>query len=105
MLNKPITKFKGKGDNVVAKGHPKYQDGMVLVNPSQGFEGVPEDVWEFHIGGYQVCEKWLKDRRERELSAEDIVHYGKVVVSLRETIRLMAEVDAVIDVHGGWPMK
>jgi len=105
VLNKPITKFKGKGDNVVAKGHPKYQDGMVLVNPSQGFEGVPEDVWEFHIGGYQVCEKWLKDRRERELSAEDIVHYGKVVVSLRETIRLMAEVDAVIDVHGGWPMK
>ena len=62
-------------------------------------------MWEFKVGGYQVCEKWLKDRRERELSAEDIVHYGKVVVSLRETIRLMAEVDAVIDVHGGWPMK
>ena len=64
VLNKPITKFKGKGDNVVAKGHPKYQDGVVLVNASQGFEGVPKDVWEFHIGGYQVCEKWLKDRRE-----------------------------------------
>lgn len=104
-LNKPITKFKGKGDNVVAKGHPKYQDGVVLVNSSQGFEGVPEDVWEFHIGGYQVCEKWLKDRRERELSTEDIVHFGKVVVALRETIRLMVEVDAVIDVHGGWPIK
>ncbi len=105
VLNKPITKFKGKGDNVVAKGHPKYQDGVVLVNASQGFEGVPADVWEFHIGGYQVCEKWLKDRRERELSAEDIVHYGKVVVALKETIRLMAEVDGVIDVHGGWPVK
>ncbi len=60
---------------------------------------------KFHIGGYQVCEKWLKDRRERELSTEDIVHYGKVVVSLRETIRLMAEVDGVIDVNGGWPVK
>ena len=79
--------------------------GTVLVNATQGFEGVPEDVWEFHIGGYQVCEKWLKDRRGRELSAEDILHYQKVVVSLRETIRLMKEVDAAIDVHGEWPMK
>ncbi len=104
-LNKPITKFKGKGDNVVAKGHPKYQDGVVLVNSSQGFEGVPEDVWEFHIGGYQVCHKWLKDRRGWELSVEDITHYQKVVVSLKETIRLMSEVDAVIEAHGGWPMK
>jgi predicted helicase len=104
-LNKPITKFKGKGDNIVAKGHPKYQDGVVLVNASQGFEGVPEDVWEFHIGGYQVCEKWLKDRRERELSAEDIVHYGKVVSALGETIRIMKEVDGVIKVNGGWPVK
>lgn len=52
---------------------------------------------------YQVCEKWLKDRHERELFAEDIEHYQKVVVALKETIRLMKEVDAVIDVHGGWP--
>lgn len=54
----------------------------------------------------RVCEKWLKDRRGRELSAEeDIEHYQKVVVSLKETIRLMKEVDAVINVHGGWPVK
>ena len=53
----------------------------------------------------QVCEKWLKDRHERELSAVDIVHYGKVVPALGETIRLMAEVDEVIDVNGGWAMK
>jgi hypothetical protein len=55
--------------------------------------------------GYQVCEKWLKDRRGRELSAEDILHYQKMVVALKETIRLMREVDRVIEVHGGWPMK
>jgi type I restriction-modification system DNA methylase subunit len=105
VLNKPIAKFKGKGDNVVAKGHPKYQVGAVLINSSQCFECVPEDVWEFHIGGYQVCEKWLKDRRGRELSEEDIVHYQKVVVALKETIRLMREIDEVIEVHGGWPIK
>jgi hypothetical protein len=49
--------------------------------------------------------KWLKDRRERELSAENIVRYGKVVSALGETIRIMREVDGVIEVHGGWAIK
>jgi hypothetical protein len=68
-----------------------------------GFEGVPEDVWNFHIGGYQVCAKWLKDRKGRTLSKDDIAHYQKIVVALSETIRLMAEIDTVIGKHGGWP--
>jgi hypothetical protein len=75
----------------------------VYINPSRYFESVPEDVWKFHIGGYQVCEKWLKDRRGRVLSDEDIAHYQKIVVALKETIRLMAEIDKVIEAHGGWP--
>lgn len=70
---------------------------------TRGFEGVPENVWQFHIGGYQVCEKWLKDRKHRKLSQADIEQYQKIVVALSETIRLMAEIDKVIDSHGGWP--
>jgi hypothetical protein len=66
---------------------------------------VPEAVWNFYIGGYQVCGKWLKDRRGRALSEQDIAHYQRVVVALRETIRLMTEVDEVIEAHGGWPLK
>ena len=62
-----------------------------------------EDVWNFHIGGYQVCEKWLKDRKGRTLSKDDIAHYQKIVVALAETIRLMKEIDEVIEQHGGWP--
>jgi len=72
------------------------------INDEQGFAGVPEAVWEFHVGGYQVCHKWLKDRRGRELSAEDKAHYAKVVVALKETTRLMGEIDAAIP---GWPME
>ena len=68
-----------------------------------GFKGVPEAVWEFHIGGYQVCEKWLKDRKGRTLSKGDIDHYNKIVVALSDTIRLMKKIDEVIDEHGGWP--
>jgi len=68
-----------------------------------GFCGVPEAVWNFHIGGYQVCEKWLKDRKDRTLSKDDIAHYQKIVVALNETIRLMRKIDVVIEQHGGWP--
>lgn len=70
---------------------------------SIGFRGVPEDVWNFHIGGYQVCHKWLKDRKGRTLSADDLTHYHCIVIALHETIRLMKEIDKVIDQHGGWP--
>ncbi len=70
---------------------------------SCGFMGVPENVWNFHIGGYQVCHKWLKDRKGRTLTAEDLTHYHRIVVALSETIRLMAEIDDVIEQYGGWP--
>jgi SOS-response transcriptional repressor LexA len=68
-----------------------------------GFHGVPEEVWDLHIGGYRVCEKWLKDRKGRTLSDDEIDHYQKIVVALAETIRLMKEIDEVIEAHGGWP--
>ena len=59
-------------------------------------------MWDFHIGGYQVCEKWLKDRRGRTLSYDDTTHYQKIIVALKETIRLMAEIDAAIP---KWPIN
>jgi type I restriction-modification system DNA methylase subunit len=89
----------------VEKGYPKFVESKVHVNDRDYFAGVPNNVWEFHIGSYQVCEKWLKDRRGRQLSAEDIAHYQKIIVALKETIRLMGEVDAAIESAGGWPIK
>jgi predicted helicase len=68
-----------------------------------GFRGVPDDVWNFHVGGFQVCEKWLKDRRGRILSKSDIEQYQKIVVALGETIRLMRGIDETVVKHGGWP--
>jgi len=84
-----------------------HTKNTVWINKAQtsGFRSVPENVWNFHIGGYQICEKWLKDRKGRPLSDEDITHYGKIVIALSETIRLMKEIDAVIEKHGGWPLK
>ena len=70
---------------------------------TMGFKGVSEEVWDFQIGGYQVCHKWLKDRKGRTLSNEDVAHYQKMVVAVSETIRSMAAIDEIIDAHGGWP--
>ena len=62
---------------------------------TNGFRGVPEEVWNFHIGGYQVCQKWLKDRKGRTLEFEDILHYQKIIKALAETERIMGEIDGV----------
>jgi len=80
------------------------KDKRVYVNKGQFFEGVEKEVWEFMIGSYQVCEKWLKDRKkaERALSTDDLKHYMKIIVSLRETIRVMKEIDQAIP---SWPLE
>ncbi|MBC8275205.1 MAG: DNA methyltransferase [Chloroflexi bacterium] len=105
-LNTFITKWRGAIPSAEIE-KVTYADNAVWINKAQteGFPGVPEDVWNFHIGGYHVCHKWLDDRRKakRRLSADDITHYQKIVVALNETIRLMAEIDKVIEQHGGWP--
>lgn len=102
-LAHPITEYLGGRAPEVEK--VSWSKDTVWLDKAQttGFKGVCGEVWNFHIGGYQVCEKWLKDRKGRTLSKEDIAHYQKIVVALSETIRLMNEIDEVIEQHGGWP--
>ena len=69
--------------------------GKVWINEEQYFGNVPLTAWEFYIGGYQPAQKWLKDRRDRELSFDDIRHYQKIIVALTETDRIMQEIDEV----------
>ena len=97
-LDNLITEFvEGTGNRTVDPGHPKYENGAVIINKKgDKFTGVPEEVWNFYVGGYQPCQKWLKDRKGRRLSDEDILHYQKIVISLKETIELMAKIDEAI---------
>lgn len=112
-LDRPMTSYTGPTDPQVTR--VGWSDNTVWLdvaaqNKSQkaqpgtiGFKGVPEALWNFHIGSYQVCEKWLKDRRGRVLTSDDISHYQRIVVALQETLRIMGEIDKVINGHGGWP--
>jgi len=94
--------FCGKDDNSVEKAQYTDADQRVWVNANQYFDAVPKNVWEFHVGGYQSCQKWLKDRKGRTLSYDDMQHYRKIVIAQAETIRLMAEIDGLIP---GWPLS
>lgn len=93
----------GWSDGGVWLDAPVTRTGQIARTGTIGFKGVSEDVWNFHIGGYQVCEKWLNYRKGLKLSTDDIAHFQKVIVAISETIRLMAEIDKVIEAHGGWP--
>jgi hypothetical protein len=99
----PEVRRVGWGDDTVWLDAAGTKKGQPASPGTIGFRGVPEAVWNFRIGGYQVCEKWLKDRSGRALSNGDIAHYQKIVVALAETVRLMQEIDEVIEQHGGWP--
>ena len=94
-------KFDIPGSGVVEKVRYDEKAQRVYINKEQYFEGVTPAVWNFHIGGYQVCKKWLKDRKGRTLTYDELTHYQKVIVALKETIRLMAEIDGLIP---GWPV-
>jgi Type ISP C-terminal specificity domain len=76
-----------------AQGERILETGRAMVNPDQYFEDVPLGAWEFHIGGYQPAQKWLKDQKGRALSFEDVMHYQKIINILTETDRIMQEME------------
>lgn len=95
-LNEPITTFSIPGDDVLEK--PRFEGneiGRVWINKQQYFEGVPKLAWEFYVGGYQPAQKWLKDRKGRKLTTDDLVHYQKIIKVLVETNRLMQDINQV----------
>ena len=86
-------RFEGEGDAVVSK--VRYAGGHVWINATQHFTDVPEAVWNYEIGAYQVCEKWLRDRKGNPLSHAEVRHYCAILVAIAETLQIMAEIDEV----------
>lgn len=92
-LDDLITTYPVDGDHEVIK--PRYEEGKVWINESQYFGGVPNVAWNFYIGGYQPAQKWLKDRKGRNLSVDDIMHYQRIIVALTETDKIMKQIDEI----------
>ncbi|MHB8562965.1 MAG: type ISP restriction/modification enzyme [Acidiferrobacteraceae bacterium] len=102
------TRYPEAGDNQVEAVH--YAEpaddvpGRVWINQQQYFDNVAPEVWGYHIGGYQVCQKWLKDRKGRQLSYDDLTHYQGIVAALARTIELQADIDEAVEGCGGFPL-
>jgi len=94
-IDSPMVKLQGKGDNKVEKLRYDEKEKRVYFNQSRYFEGIIEDAWQYQIGGYQVCDKWLKDRKGRRLSLDDIRHYCWIVTSLSKTIKIQKAIDDI----------
>ena len=94
---KDVAVFNHKGNDTIeqcvyVEASDDHPSG-VRINAAQTFDNIPSEVWEFYIGGYQPAQKWLKDRKGRTLSFDDIEHYRKIISVLIETNRLMKEID------------
>ena len=94
-LDKAISKFPNKGSNKVEK--LKYENEHVRINKEQYFDGVKDEVWNYRIGGYQICEKWLKDRKGRTLNLDEIRTYFKIVTALANTIKIQKTIDTLYE--------
>jgi len=111
-----VTAYRGPKDPEVVRvgwsddtvwldaGRTSAREGHLATVPGAiGFKGVPKEVWDFLVGGYRVCHKWLDERKGFTLSEDDVSHYLKIVGAIWGTIRLTEEIDVVIERHGGWP--
>ena len=96
-LDKPVARFQGKEDNRINKLRYDNKTGLFYINETQYFEGIKPEVFEYQIGGYQVCEKWLKDRKERLLTLDEIQTYCRIVTSLQKTIAIQKAIDEVYE--------
>ena len=84
------------------KGFPQYRDAAVWLDRATSLHPVAKEVWEFRVGTYQVCRKWLRDRHDRELTPDDLQHYCRILASVAESLRIMAQIDQTINAFGGW---
>ena len=91
--------YDANNDNIVLSRKFVENDndtGRVYINETQYFDNVPKDVWEMFISGYQVADKWLKDRLNKKLTNEEIIHYQKMIVAIKRTIEIQEDIDNII---------
>lgn len=93
LLDVPLPHYQGHGGNQIEKRDYHDDSNRLYINESQYFDKVRPKVWNYYIGGYQVLDKWLKDRIGRELSLDDQLHYRKIITALSETIKLQKRID------------
>ena len=92
-LDHPMVKYRGTGEDIIEKPIFDEKNQCVFINKTKYFDGIPKEVWEYHIGGYKVLEKYLKDRKERQMS--DPATYCRIATAVALTIEAQKGIDIV----------
>ena len=92
-MNKPLAKFEGQGLGEVKKREYNEKEKRLYINENQYFSGIEPQVWNYYIGGYQVLDKWIKDRVGRYLNDDEVEHYLKIISAISKTIDIQREID------------
>ena len=100
-----ISTYPIPGSDIVEQVKYNENHQQIWINSEQYFDQVPQQIWNFYIGGYQVCQKWLKDRKGRQLNFDDISHYQNIISIISETIKIMEDIDQIIEKYGGFPLE
>lgn len=95
-LAKLTATFPVVGTNEIEK--IEYKNGKVYINTIQYFDGIDREVFDLYIGGYQPAQKWLKDRKGKALSFDEVLHYQKIIKSIEQTISIMKSIDSVFNI-------
>jgi predicted helicase len=101
-LNTPSCKYPVGGDHRVERVEYDEKAQRVWINGAQYFEPVPPEVWAYRVGGYQVCHKWLDDRKGATLPYDERLTYQKMITALERTLALQAQIDAVARAAWEW---
>lgn len=93
-LDPPVAKYQGSGTNDrIDKITYKEDEQRIYINKDKYFEGIAPEVWDYHIGGYQVLHKYLKDRKGRNM--DDAPRYCRIVTALSKTIEIQKQIDGI----------
>ena len=84
----------GEGSGIIEQR--RWENGRIYINKTQYFDNVPRNIWDFYIGGYQVADKWLKDRKDVDLTFNDTLHYQNILYVLEKTNDIMKELDQMM---------
>jgi predicted helicase len=96
-LDKPVASFEGDDSNKVEKLSYEIKTGRLWINPKQYFKNIKPEIWNYHIGGYRVAEKWLKDRKNRRLTSDEVSQYCRIVTALANTIKIQESLDTLFE--------
>ena len=94
LLDVPSPPDQGPGDtDRIDRLDKNDHEQRIYINDDKYFEGISPKVWNYHIGGYQVLAKYLKNRKGRIL--EDAPHYCRIVTALQKTIEIQTHIDSL----------